>query len=86
LATLLSEDGATRGGGATSRYRLTGIEAIQRPHCICEEGDPCADRVDPGRLLEHDDVVAHPAQPDRDTESRDTATDDDHAHNRDPPR
>ena len=80
LAAVRGEDRATGCRGAPSRHRLANAETIERPHRIREESDSGANRVNARRPLQHDGLIARPAQGDRSTQSSDPSPDDDHAH------
>ena len=80
LAAVRREDRATGCRGASSRHRVADAETIERPHRIREESDSGANRVNARRPLQHDGLIARPAQGDRSAQSSDPSPDDDHAH------
>jgi NAD(P)-dependent dehydrogenase (short-subunit alcohol dehydrogenase family) len=71
---------ATAAMAKACRHRLSNAETIERLHRVREESDSCADRVDARGPLQHDNLIARPAQGDRGTQSGDPSPDDDHAH------
>ena len=62
------------------RDSLADAEASERAHRVRKQRDPGADRINPWRTLEHDDLVPRPAQADRGAQPADAAPDDDHTH------